>query len=72
MEASFAGGALNYVWFQLRLLVIAEAIWHANGVQAISAFRDTLIARDLTDTEILDAIAAIAPEAATALRHWPA
>jgi hypothetical protein len=72
MEASFANGPLNYVWFQLRLLVIAEAMWQANGVQALSAFRGTLTARDLTDAEILDAITAIAPKAATALRHWPA
>ena len=36
------------------------------------AFRDTLTTRDLTDTEILDTIDEIAPQAATALRRWPA
>ena len=72
MEASLATGPLNYVWFQLRLIVIAQAIWQANGADSMRAFRDTLTTRDLTDTEILDTIDEIAPQAATALRRWPA
>ena len=72
MGAPFADGPLNYVWFELRLLVIAQAIWQANGAQAMRAFRDTLTARDLTETQILTTIHAIAPTAANALRNWPA
>jgi hypothetical protein len=72
MEASLADGPLNYVWFQLRLLIVAEAIWQADGARAMRAFRDTLTGRGLDDADILGAIDAISPEAGTALRCWPA
>ena len=71
MEASFATGPLNYVWFELRLIAIAETIWHAGGTDAIRAFRGTLTAADLSDAQILDTLHAIAPHAGTALRRWP-
>lgn len=71
MQASLATGPLNYVWFQLRLIVIAQTIWQADGADSMRAFRDALTTRDLTDTEILDTIEAVAPHAATALRRWP-
>jgi hypothetical protein len=71
MQAAFASGPLNYVWFQLRLLVIAKAIWQTDAAPALRAFRDTLTTRHLTDTQVLDAIHTIAPDAGTALRRWP-
>jgi hypothetical protein len=69
--ASLAAGPLNYVWFQLRLLVVAGAIWRSGGAAALRAFRDTLRGAVLTDEEITSRIQDIAPEAAQALRDWP-
>jgi len=71
MEESLADGPLNYVWFQLGLIVIAKSIWEAGGVTAFRAFSDTLRRRDLSDEQILEAVRAIAPEAQRALRDWP-
>jgi len=71
MEAALADGPLNYVWFQLRLIVIAGAIWDAGGAEAMRAFRRALTGRDLADAEIVEQIAAIAPGAAASLREWP-
>jgi hypothetical protein len=72
IEASLATGPLNYVWFQLRLIVIAEAIWQAGGAEGMRAFRDAFTTRDLSDTRVLGVIDAIAPAAADAVRSWPA
>jgi hypothetical protein len=72
MEDGLADGPLNYLWFEFRLLVVARTIWNTGGLSALRTFRTTLQRRSLTDAQILDAITAIAPDAATALRHWPA
>lgn len=72
MEQSLATGPLNYVWFQLRLLVIAKTIWQADGATALRAFRNNLRQATLTDDQIIDTIDGIAPLAAQALHDWPA
>jgi hypothetical protein len=72
IAGSFAEGPLNYVWFQLRLIAVAHAIWDADGAEAMCAFRHALRGRDLTDTQVLEAIQGIAPAAADAVRRWPA
>jgi hypothetical protein len=72
MEHSLATGPLNYVWFQLRLLVIAKLIWQSGGATSLRAYRNALRRRTLTDDQIIETINAVAPDAAQALRHWPA
>jgi hypothetical protein len=72
MGASLVRGPLNYVWFQLRLLVVAEAIWQAGAAHAMRAFRETLAAPELTDVQVLARIQAISPASRTALERWPA
>ncbi len=38
MASSFeAGGFANYVWYQCRLIVAAERLWNAHGVEALQA-----------------------------------
>jgi hypothetical protein len=40
MAGSFeAGGFANYVWYQLRLIVAAERLWNADGVEALRALQ---------------------------------
>ena len=72
MQEGFADGPLNYLWFEFRLLVVAKTIWQAGGATALRAYRDTLRQQRLTDSQIIDAINAIAPDAAQALGDWPA
>jgi hypothetical protein len=71
METSLAAGPLNYAWFQLRLIAVADGIWQAGNARAMRDFREMLTARELTDAQILATIHAIAPAAADALRRWP-
>ena len=33
------GGFANYVWYQCRLIVAAERLWKAQGVEALRALR---------------------------------
>jgi hypothetical protein len=72
IEASLATGPLNYVWFQLRLIVVAEAIWQGGGPAGMRAFREALTTGDATDARIVETIDGIAPVAAEAIRSWPA
>ena len=47
MSSSFErGGMANYVWYQSRLIVVAERLWSEHGVDALRALRrgDTAIA----------------------------
>jgi hypothetical protein len=40
MASSFAdGGFVNYVWYQSRLIVAAERLWHAHRVEALQELR---------------------------------
>jgi hypothetical protein len=40
MASSFEhGGFANYVWYQLRLIVAAERLWEAQGVEALRALQ---------------------------------
>jgi len=72
MEDGLADGALNYLWFEFRLLVVAKSIWEAGGVTAFRRIYDTLRRPRLSDDQILAAVGAIHPEAERALRDWPA
>jgi hypothetical protein len=71
MQDGLADGPANYLWFQFRLLVVANSIWDAGGRDAFRAFRDTLRRPHLGDDQILKAIGAIDPAAESALRKWP-
>jgi hypothetical protein len=71
MEEGLADGPLNYLWFELRLLVVAKTIWNAGGLIALHCFRDTLRRPNLSDDQILKAIGAIDPGAERALKDWP-
>jgi hypothetical protein len=40
MASSFeAGGFVNYVWYQCRLIVAAERLWNTRGVEALQALQ---------------------------------
>ena len=40
MASSFeAGGFANYVWYQCRLIVAAERLWNARGLEALQALQ---------------------------------
>jgi hypothetical protein len=71
MEERLADGPLNYLWFEFRLLVVARTIWNTDGLNALRSFRNTRRRQSMSDDQILNAIADINPEAATALSRWP-
>lgn len=71
MEDGLSDGPLNYLWFELRLLVVAKSIWNADGMSALRSFRDTLLRPHLSDDEVLQGIEAIDRDAERALKDWP-
>jgi hypothetical protein len=71
MEDGLADGPLNYLWFEFRLLVVAKSIWEAGGVRALRSFHSTLRRPDLSDDEVLEAVAAIEKRAERELSDWP-
>lgn len=72
MADSLAAGALNYIWFEFGLLLLAKQIWEANGVMAFRFFYHTLRRPDLSDDQILQALQTIHPRVEEAVRQWPA
>lgn len=72
MGDGLADGPAIYLWFQFRLLVVADTIWSSGGRNAFRAFRDTLRMPYLSDDLVLEAIGAINPTAEHVLRNWPA
>jgi len=71
MAAAMMSDALNYVWFEFGLQLLARRLWRTAGVTALRALRDTLAGPVLSDDEIHELLMGLDSVVAEAARSWP-
>jgi hypothetical protein len=71
-ESIEAAGITAYVWFEFRLIHLAEQLWGAGGQGALRDYQRLLGHPELTHAQVLDRLSQLEPEVADAVRRWPA
>lgn len=61
----------NYVWYQFRLIALAQQLWDACGPGVLGIFQQSLGHPELTPDEVVRRLAEIAPDVADAVKRWP-
>ena len=63
------GGPVNFSWYQLRLIALADELWSAGGVRLFRRMHNVLAVREETPVTAAD-LAAIDPVLAAAAEGW--
>jgi hypothetical protein len=71
IEAMGGGSPSGYIWAQFQFITLARHIWQTAGTAAFGHFHQHLRDASLTDEAIADALSALDPRVASAVRHWP-
>lgn len=71
MGQSMENGVSNYLWYEFRLIGLAESIWSAGGTQAMLTFQRTLGDPMLDSEAVAERLGLIDPDSAHAIRQWP-
>lgn len=67
----YANGAVLYCWYQFLVIMGAKRIWQRVGREGLRSFYQKLSRPQMTDDEILRALARIDDEALRFVRDWP-
>lgn len=72
MGESTRDGVTNYVWYEFRLIRLAEQLWSARGEDGLRDYQSLLGHPDLTHDQVVDRLSRLEPAVADAVRRWPA
>jgi hypothetical protein len=72
MGESVQASITNYVWYEFRLIRLAEQLWIAGGEDALRDYQRLLGHPDLTHDQVVDRLSQLDPVVADAVRRWPA
>lgn len=71
MGQSMQTSVTNYVWYEFRLIRLAEQLWTAGGEGAIRDYQRLLGHPQLDHDEVVERLSQLAPSVADAVRRWP-
>ncbi|MFZ1288174.1 MAG: hypothetical protein WAR57_14175 [Candidatus Phosphoribacter sp.] len=71
MGQSMQTSVSNYVWYEFRLIRLAEQLWNANGEDGLLDYQRLLGQPKLTHDQVVDRLAQLEPAVAEAVRQWP-
>ena len=66
------GTVTNYVWYEFRLIRLAEQLWTAGGEDALRDYQRLLGHPELGHHQVVAELSQLDPEVADAVRRWPA
>lgn len=72
MGESMQTSVTNYVWYEFRLIRLAEQLWAAGGEDGLRDYQRLLGNAELTHDQVVDRLDQLDPAAADAVRRWPA
>lgn len=72
MGQSMQASVTNYVWYEFRLIRLAEMLWTTGGEDALRDYQRLLGHPELTHNQAMDRLSQLEPEVANAVRRWPA
>ncbi|MGH3456704.1 hypothetical protein [Aeromicrobium sp.] len=72
MGESMQTSVTNYVWYEFRLIRLAEQLWNAGGEDALRDYQRLLGHPELTHEQVVDRLSQLEPSVADAIRRWPA
>jgi hypothetical protein len=72
MGESVQASITNYVWYEFRLIRLAEQLWIAGGEDALRDYQRLLGHPDLTHDQVVDRLSQLDAVVADAVRRWPA
>lgn len=71
MGQSMQSSVTNYVWYEFRLIRLAEQLWAAGGEDSLRNFQRLLGHTELTHGQVVDRLSELEPAVADAVRRWP-
>jgi hypothetical protein len=71
MGQSMQSSVTNYVWYEFRLIRLAEQLWNANGEQGLLDYQQLLGHPELPHNQVVDRLSRLEPAVAAAVRRWP-
>lgn len=71
MGQSMRAGVGNYVWFEFRLIRLAEQLWTAGGEACLRDYQRLLGHPGLSHDQVVDRLSELEPAVADAVRRWP-
>lgn len=71
MGESMQTSVTNYVWFEFRLIRLAEQLWTACGDDGLREYQRLLGHPELTHDQVVDRLSQLEPAVADAVRRWP-
>jgi hypothetical protein len=72
MGESMQSSVTNYVWYEFRLIRLAERLWTAGGEDGLRDYQRLLGHPALTHDQVVDRLSQLEPTVADAVRGWPA
>lgn len=72
MGQSMQTSVTNYIWYEFRLIRLAEQLWTATGQDGLRDYQRLLGHPELTHDQVVDRLSRLEPEVADAVRRWPA
>lgn len=71
MGHSMQVSVTNYVWYEFRLIRLAEQLWAAGAERTLLDYQRLLGRPDLSHDQVIKRLSALAPVVADAIRRWP-
>jgi hypothetical protein len=71
MGQSMQTSVTNYVWYEFRLIRLAEELWTAGGEQGICDYQRLLGDPELEPRQVVERPSQLEPAVADAVRRWP-
>ncbi len=71
MGESMHTSVTNYVWYEFRLIRLAEQLWTAGGEDGLRDYQRLLGKPDLTHVEVVERLSQLEPAVADAVHRWP-
>lgn len=72
MGQSMQTSVTNYIWYEFRLIRLAEQLWTTTGQDGLRDYQRLLGHPELTHDQVVDRLSRLEPEVADAVRRWPA
>jgi hypothetical protein len=71
MTESMRADVLHYVWYEFRLIGLAQVLWDVGGPDVLARFHEALGRPELTPEEVVRRLDRLAPAVADEVRRWP-
>ena len=71
MGQSMQASVTNYVWYEFRLIRLAEQLWVAGGEDSLRDYQRLLGHPDLPNDQVIERLSTLEPAVADAIRRWP-